>query len=1020
MIITAGGTAGGVYSAAPLRYGSLLSGRVHIMRAKKAFRSVVAASVAAAGLATPAPVSAETAGCLGQSTFEEGIGFPWHICSTSPAEQQFNISGGTYNVTIVNPGGQARGGDSRWDIQFRHKDLHIEAGHKYKVHWEVTASCDGEIYTRIGSSNRNEDGVWQNNSELWGQGWSPVKIEKGNNSFDSEFTAERTAEVAEWAFEYGGAGPYQMVDCFPEGASLKFDNMYLECETCGEEYISESETPCLWSVSEKWNNDDIYGIITPRSDVRINQLGYYNNSVKKVTYATSEEKLPVSFKVLDKDGKAVYESTGEKIGFDEDCGEYCQILDFSEVNETGTYTIVVDDEENVYTDSLNGKTYKKYISPEFRIGGDIYEGVLTDALNYYYQDRSGKDIEEKYITSGDKAKLAHRGGHSPDMAYVQSRWQRSYGNKFDGDAKVRIDATGGWYDPETHCKNVVNGANAVWLMQNMYERSVAKGTDGKWNDGETMKLPENSSDSGYPDILEEARYELEFMFRMIVDPEKDSIWGEECADLVYHDVRDSKYIGLAVSPYDYEKIYRTTRIVDPPTYAATFGMIACAAQASRLWKGIDDVFAAKCLETAEKSWEAVYNKLSEWHGRNGDWSKNSQFAPNMYYVGTNSWDNIVVDDEAYWAACELFSATGKDSYYDYLKDYKTDSGDDHNKAFDVTVAIGVNYGGYSFSSFNNADTAALGTLSLYLSDKISAEDRKTIKNRIEQAAKEYTDRENYSENSMGVPYKPVPYIEDLSGLPSKSINGYEYASNGFVVNNAVIMAYAYDITGNSGYLNGVSKAMDYIFGRNGLGISYVTGYGSRHINNPCHRYWINESDRSYPVAPSGVMVGGAASGLVDAYVGGLGMRRGETAPQKCYVDSVEAWFENTPSLEMQAALAWDISFLEDEAGGETATTTTTTTDITITTTTTTTDYLHEPIKYGDANCDGDIDMGDAVLIMQSLANPNKFGIGGTDSNALRTQGADNADVDNRGNGLTTSDALRIQEYLLGKIKTFVE
>ena len=35
--------------------------------------------------------------------------------------------------------------------------------------------------------------------------------------------------------------------------------------------------------------------------------------------------------------------------------------------------------------------------------------------------------------------------------------------------------------------------------------------------------------------------------------------------------------------------------------------------------------------------------------------------------------------------------------------------------------------------------------------------------------------------------------------------------------------------------------------------------------------------------------------------------------------------------------------------------------------------------YGDANCDGIVDMSDAVLIMQSLANPNKYGVNGTDS-----------------------------------------
>lgn len=29
---------------------------------------------------------------------------------------------------------------------------------------------------------------------------------------------------------------------------------------------------------------------------------------------------------------------------------------------------------------------------------------------------------------------------------------------------------------------------------------------------------------------------------------------------------------------------------------------------------------------------------------------------------------------------------------------------------------------------------------------------------------------------------------------------------------------------------------------------------------------------------------------------------------------------------------------------------------------------------GDSNCDGSVDMSDVVLIMQAMANPNKFGL----------------------------------------------
>ena len=70
--------------------------------------------------------------------------------------------------------------------------------------------------------------------------------------------------------------------------------------------------------------------------------------------------------------------------------------------------------------------------------------------------------------------------------------------------------------------------------------------------------------------------------------------------------------------------------------------------------------------------------------------------------------------------------------------------------------------------------------------------------------------------------------------------------------------------------------------------------------------------------------------------------------------------------------------------------------------------------FGDANCDQGVDMSDAVLIMQSLANPNKYGFNGTDKRHITEKGIDCADVEGNGDGITANDALKIQKYLLGQ------
>ncbi|WP_295092566.1 dockerin type I repeat-containing protein [Ruminococcus sp.] len=72
---------------------------------------------------------------------------------------------------------------------------------------------------------------------------------------------------------------------------------------------------------------------------------------------------------------------------------------------------------------------------------------------------------------------------------------------------------------------------------------------------------------------------------------------------------------------------------------------------------------------------------------------------------------------------------------------------------------------------------------------------------------------------------------------------------------------------------------------------------------------------------------------------------------------------------------------------------------------------NESTVKGDTNCDGSVDMSDAVLIMQALANPNKYGIDGTAEHHLTEQGKLNADMN--GDGLTVGDAQAIQMKLLG-------
>ncbi|MBO5571607.1 MAG: glycoside hydrolase [Ruminococcus sp.] len=103
----------------------------------------------------------------------------------------------------------------------------------------------------------------------------------------------------------------------------------------------------------------------------------------------------------------------------------------------------------------------------------------------------------------------------------------------------------------------------------------------------------------------------------------------------------------------------------------------------------------------------------------------------------------------------------------------------------------------------------------------------------------------------------------------------------------------------------------------------------------------------------------------------------------------------------------------DEPQTETTTTTAnTTTTSAATTTTTVSSETPANVTYGDANCDGTVDVSDAVLIMQTLSNPSKY--------KLTEQGKANADCAGNGDGVTNADALAIQKFKLKLIDKLPE
>ena len=82
-----------------------------------------------------------------------------------------------------------------------------------------------------------------------------------------------------------------------------------------------------------------------------------------------------------------------------------------------------------------------------------------------------------------------------------------------------------------------------------------------------------------------------------------------------------------------------------------------------------------------------------------------------------------------------------------------------------------------------------------------------------------------------------------------------------------------------------------------------------------------------------------------------------------------------------------------------------TTQAIVTTTTKASTNAPSDVLYGDANCDGKIDISDVVTVRRQLVNGTKF--------PMSAQGLSNADVQQRGNGVNAQDAVTIQQKVLG-------
>ena len=362
--------------------------------------------------------------------------------------------------------------------------------------------------------------------------------------------------------------------------------------------------------------------------VRVNQVGYLPDGPKHATLVTDETD-PVRWEVRNAAGRTVDKGWTRPAGVDASSGLNVATIDFSDVRRSGSgYTLVAD-----------GET-----SYPFTIGADIYTSLRptprrSSTPSAAAHRSSTRWLRDTAVRPGTSASIPTRATRrqsacrsammpsssttSPGHAPVRGRLRRLVRRRRPRQVRGERWHRGGAADA------------GVRAHPDRADRQPA-GTAGR-----PLAIPE--SDNGVPDLLDEVRWELEWMLTMQVPA------GEPYAGLAYHKVADANWTGLPTDPAAGPQ----PRYLFRPSTAAGLNLAAATAQGARLFERYDRSSPPGCCGPPPR--RTRREKTPDLYAPAPD----ATLDPNP---GSGPYDDDDVSDEFYWAAAELYLATGARTY----------------------------------------------------------------------------------------------------------------------------------------------------------------------------------------------------------------------------------------------------------------------------------------------------------------------------------------------------------------------
>lgn len=275
-------------------------------------------------------------------------------------------------------------------------------------------------------------------------------------------------------------------------------------------------------------------------------LGYETEKNKLVFFYGAE--LPDTYVIKNAEtDDIVFEGAIIERGYSDKYNAFIGYGDFTELADEGRYYAEA---------SLLGRSY------DFGIGGDLYTGIFNEACRTYYYNRCGITLTEEYAGAN-----AHNACHTQEAVLRE-------------DITTHVDVSGGWHQDGSGSKDTVHAAEALSNMLLSYEIFPEAFKDD-------TGIPE--SGNGIPDILDEIRYEADFIMKL----------QSVNTGAVY------SRITVSEASYGAEQIIYVEESSIEAAYAFAFVM----SKFSYIYQSFDKEYATTCLKAADRAWRyAVLNE----------------------------------------------------------------------------------------------------------------------------------------------------------------------------------------------------------------------------------------------------------------------------------------------------------------------------------------------------------------------------------------------------------------------------